>query len=312
MHLSNRNRYLLLMNIKKDKQMVPILQNVFTKRNLENIYVYHHSNINEKALHKVGLIPSKINIAHDFDSLYQYLDQNYRDEYIFKNELLKQLVIKVGTNKVSALRELAIADCIADFAVCKANDTEIFEIKTGLDSLSRLFNQLNNYYQAFTKVSVVSTPQHIKQLKANLPISSIGLYILHKNDRLEQVKAPDFNSSMLNYETIFFILRAKEKENIIKACFGKLPHVGIYYYEDELLKMFKQLPILQAQQLLNKQLQLRLLGTYHQQPELLLDFPSSLYELIYFGNYSKRKAKKLQELILNGKNEVNELTYGYE
>ena len=226
--------------------------------------------------------------------------------------MLKQLVIKVGTNKVSALRELAIAGCIADFAVCKANDTEIFEIKTGLDSLSRLANQLNNYYQAFTKVSVVSTPQYIKQLKANLPISSIGLYILHKNDRLEQVKAPDFNSSMLNYETIFFILRGKEKENIIKACFGKLPHVGIYYYEDKLLKMFKQLPILQAQQLLNKQLQLRLLGIYQQQPELLLDFPSSLYELIYFGNYSKRKVKKLQELILNGKDKVNELTYGYE
>lgn len=107
-------------------------------------------------------------------------------------------------------------------------------------------------------------------------------------------------------------MRAKEKENIIKTSFGELPHVGIYYYEDELLKMFKQLPILQAQKLLNKQLRLRLLGIYHQQPELLLDFPSSLYELIYFGNYSKRKVKKLQKLILNGKDRVNELTYGYE
>lgn len=281
--------------------MIPILQNVFTKCNLENIYVYHRSDINEKALHKIKLAPSKINIAHDFNSLYQYFDQNYRDEYIFKNELLKQLVIKVGIDKVSALRELAIADCIADLAVCKINDTEIFEIKTGLDSLSRLSNQLNNYYQAFTKVSVVSTPQYISQLKANLPIGSIGLYILHKNDQLEQVKAPDFNSNMLNYETIFYILRAKEKESIIKAYFGELPHVGIYYYEDALLKMFKQIPILQAQKLLTEQLHLRLLGLYHQQPELLLDFPSSLYELIYFGNYSKRKVKQIQRLILDSK-----------
>lgn len=276
-----------------------ILNKIFTVSNLNYILLRHTSIVNQKALTKLAL--PHINLLTDFNTLYQYLEHNYRNEYVFKNEMLNQLVINKGFDTTSALRELQISDCIADFAVANNKQFEIFEIKTGLDSLARLSNQLTNYYQAFKYVSVMMAPQYYPSIKTYLSTSDTGLYILHDNDLIETIQKPQPHVDQLTYQSIFSILRKQEYEAIIYKYYHHLSHADDMHYYRDSYHMITQLPLLDLQNELETQLKLRYLQLKPGRAKLIMDFPFSLRHAIYFSGYSNRKLAELRDIIYHEK-----------
>ena len=83
---------------------------------------------------------------------YELLERHYRHEYIYKNKLLNDFVLKQYSMEDSVLlNEFKIGGSIADTVLINGSD-KVFEIKTELDNADRLHSQLQDYYKAFRQV----------------------------------------------------------------------------------------------------------------------------------------------------------------
>ena len=76
--------------------------------------------------------------------IYKTLSRFYRCEYVYKNEIINQLLLKkYGTKHTVAFNEFKVGDSIVDFAMMNG-ESKAFEIKTSLDSPRRLKKQMDD------------------------------------------------------------------------------------------------------------------------------------------------------------------------
>ena len=115
------------------------------------------------------------------------------------------------------LNELITGNSQADIVAINGTST-VYEIKTGLDNVKRLPEQIANYTKAFDLVNVLTEESKIEEIK-NCLISTdnknIGIIFLQGN-KLETIKEAKSNIESWNLELMFSILRQKQ----IKEHFG--------------------------------------------------------------------------------------------
>ena len=73
--------------------------------------------------------------------MYRVLVSNYRCEYVYKNEIIKELLSKYGTKSTAVFNEFKVGNSIADIAFFNG-ESKAFEIKTDLDTPKRLKKQI--------------------------------------------------------------------------------------------------------------------------------------------------------------------------
>lgn len=172
--------------------------------------------------------------------IYRELKNNYRNEYYYKNTLLNKLLLGIHSiNTTTALTEIPIAKSKADFLLINGKAV-VYEIKTSLDNLDRLENQINDYYKAFDHVAVVTCRENVKTIEKKIEMINkpVGIYILQKRGTLTLVQEPKSYKKDLDKETLFKLLRKHEYENIILKMNGKLPDVSEFKYYGECKKIF--------------------------------------------------------------------------
>ena len=224
--------------------------------------------------------------------IYCELQNNYRNEYFYKNTLLNKLLLGVhSVNTTTALTEIAIAKSKADFILINGKAV-VYEIKTELDNLERLESQIDDYYKAFEHVAVVTYEKNLKQLKKVLHNIDrpVGIYVLRKNGKLGTVRKPQKYTGDLDKEIIFKLLRKSEYEYIIAQQYGYLPEVTQFQYYSTCKKMFLQIPIeesyLQVLRILKKRMQL--------EKEEFVKIPYELKFLVYFMEFTYDDYQKLE------------------
>ena len=224
--------------------------------------------------------------------IYCELQNNYRNEYFYKNTLLNKLLLGVhSVNTTTALTEIAIAKSKADFILINGKAV-VYEIKTELDNLDRLESQIDDYYKAFEHVAVVTYEKNLKQLKKVLDNIDrpVGIYVLRKNGKLGTVRKPQKYTGDLDKEIIFKLLRKSEYEYIIAQQYGYLPEVTQFQYYSTCKKMFLQIPIeesyLQVLRILKKRMQL--------EKEEFVKIPYELKFLVYFMEFTYDDYQKLE------------------
>ena len=227
--------------------------------------------------------------------IYCELQNNYRNEYFYKNTLLNKLLLGVhSVNTTTALTEIAIAKSKADFILINGKAV-VYEIKTELDNLERLESQIDDYYKAFEHVAVVTYEKNLKQLKKVLDNIDrpVGIYVLRKNGKLGTVRKPQKYTGDLDKEIIFKLLRKSEYEYIIAQQYGYLPEVTQFQYYSTCKKMFLQIPIeesyLQVLRILKKRMQL--------EKEEFVKIPYELKFLVYFMELSSDDYQKLENFL---------------
>ena len=275
------------------------LNNVFTKRNLLEIKDHQQSKYLDQALTEYQLPNIKNNFVANFNTAYQYLAKNYRNEYFIKNEMLNQMVLAQGTKHASAFRELPIDDCIADFIVNNTNSqrTQVFEIKTDLDTLKRLPNQIANYYHAFPFVNIITVNKHLPELKKHLPTNDLGIYLFDNDNHIKCLKSAKPHFDQIEYQSIFKILRKAEYEKIIFNYYHELPDIDAFHQYEYYYHMFKQIPLPLVQLQLEQRLKSRYLNIYPKDPGLMWQIPYCLREVVYFANFSRLQVKKLIKIL---------------
>jgi len=156
--------------------------------------------------------------------IYSILANHYQNEYIFKNEFLNNWLIKeLGETNSQIFSEFRVGNSIADLVMFNGC-SRIFEIKTELDSDSRLSSQIKNYDKAFNQIFLI-IPESKLQIYEKQD-ASIGLITYGpKRDNTFSV----YRNAKLNLDiepsTIMSILHTNEYKSIVNKYYGSLPQM---------------------------------------------------------------------------------------
>ena len=230
-------------------------------------------------------------IGEAISEIYHFMDCEYRNEYFYKNTILNQLLIKKhDLYNTAALTELPIGDSKAYFIMINGRGV-VYEIKTDLDNLLRLENQIKDYYKVFSYVYVVVGNKQLSHVKEFLKDQKVGIYELTASGKLICRKKALCNKENLSYEAMFQVLRKAEFESILLKHFHKLPEVNSFQYYRECQKWLERVNIITLQKDVMKCLKARTLMLVENKLEEKVP-----YELRFYAYFSKRINSNYQEI----------------
>lgn len=175
------------------------------------------------------------------ETAYGYLIKNYRNEYIYKNTLVNNILFgRHSLNTATMLNEFKIANSIADTVIINGTST-VYEIKTELDSPDKLQKQIEDYKKAFVKIYLVTHHSLTSRYISFIKNSNIGLLSLSGRFNLTEVKGAEADYTCLNNDVMMKCLRKDEYSFIIKNYFGALPNVSNIKFFIECLKLARQI-----------------------------------------------------------------------
>lgn len=221
-----------------------------------------------------------------FERGWDRLAANYRNEYVYKNELAGRLVFKRHSPRTAGFEvELRVGSSIADVVVANGTTTA-YEIKTEFDTCRRLSSQTNDYLKAFDRVYVVTHPAHVPRYERELD-PRVGLIVLANKHSLTPYRDATTNLENIDPRTVFRCMRRQEYLSAIESTLGPVPNMpnGLIgaYCED----LFKQLSAAQAHKCFVKALKTR--TTNKTNVAFVLRLPPSLRALGYATPLSGRQ-----------------------
>ncbi len=235
----------------------------------------------------------KHTIADSYNCFYNILLSQYRCEYVYKNEIARQLLLKKHSfNDAKLFTEVEVASSKADVLIINGTST-VYEIKTELDTFDRLQNQLNSYNLVFDKVYVVTHPTKISTLKTLID-KKVGIIVLDDEGNLLTIRQAVSNKKNLSTEHIFGILNKEEYLNIIKKHFGYIPIAQPVYIYEVCKNLFSTLDSKVAHDYMVKELKKRKSSSY------LNNFLDSLPDSLKLVAVNTKLTSKDCNLINNG------------
>lgn len=274
-----------------------LLNKIFTVNSLKKIINNKNNELYKMTVESLNLNVDKISTNLDaLKKIYEYMNKFHRNEYFYKNTLINKILLGRHSVRTStAIRELPISNNILDLLMINGVG-QVYEIKTGLDNLNRLQDQLDSYYKVFSYCNVVTDSSHLESVKAIVDSTPTGIILLTKRGTLHIEKEVCQYDNELNSKEMFKVLRKGEFENIIKRRFGYLPNVGQSKYYDECFNLFDSIEIKEAQSLMLKELKMRSFinkANY----DYFLNIPKELKALVYFSNYGIKEYNELGKFL---------------
>lgn len=173
--------------------------------------------------------------------IYFVLSENYQNEYIFKNEFLNNWLIKeLGETGSQIFSEFRVGDSIADLVMFNGC-SKIFEIKTELDSDSRLTLQLQNYEKAFNQIFLIIPKSKLSIYEKQ--DASIGLitYAPKSENAFSIYRKAKLNLD-IEPSTIMSILHTNEYKSIVCKYFGSLPQMTSFNQHKVCSELISEIP----------------------------------------------------------------------
>lgn len=267
-----------------------LLNRVFSRNTFKKLIEGYAEDTYVTAIKRYINDPKDKNNYQMISIIYKELRKNYRNEYFYKNTLLNKLLLGIHSPKTTtALTEVPVNRSKADFILINGKAV-VYEIKTELDNLDRLENQIKDYYKAFNHVSVVTCEANYKSLEQMLSGTSVGIYLLTHRDSLSERKEPKEDNTKLDRNTIFKILRKYEYESILLEYYGYLPEVSQFNYYNECKLMFCNIDIEVSYKLFLQELKKRNLIDI----KLYSEVPYELKFLMYFFQLKQKEYHNLK------------------
>lgn len=218
------------------------LNNLFSKRSLQMLLRGESCAAFAEALAVAEIYPVSMTNGQALSAVYRYMSKHYRNEYFYKNTLLKKLVFGLHSPKTTtAICEQPIADSVADFIMVNGKAV-VYEIKTDLDNFARLDHQIADYYKAFRFVNIVCSESAASKLVEAYADSPVGICVLTKRSCISQRKRPEEQLCSLDSSIQFSVLRKKERDCILLQTNHSLPDVSPVRYYRSCLELFNQIP----------------------------------------------------------------------
>lgn len=173
---------------------------------------------------------------------YNLLEQHYRHEYIYKNKLLNDYVLRYyALEDTVLLNEFRIGQSIAD-AVLINGTNKVFEIKTELDTPERLYNQLADYYKVFTEVYLFTHASLLDKYLRVLP-AHVGVLVYTEEGQVSEYRRSQSYSGNLDPAFMMASLRKSEYTELVKRLVGFIPSATPAFFYRSCLAILQQLPV---------------------------------------------------------------------
>jgi hypothetical protein len=235
---------------------------------------------------------SSTTVKHLLVESYKLIQRNYPNEYVYKNEAIRKLILKNHPSGDAAiLSEFNCNVSKADILVANGTCT-VYEIKTDLDTLNRLEEQLSSYTKTFPHVNVLCSPASLSKVLGMVKQKSVGLIVYNPKTRaFETVKESTEDLSVLIPEFMFSTFRMSEYKRIALEEFGYIPQVSNTKIYKTCLDLYKRLPIETQKEWLTKTLRERRIS--REQHAFAKSLPVSLYSLAVSRHYGKQQRENI-------------------
>lgn len=219
-------------------------------------------------------LQKELNLYDLYENLYSYLLKNYRNEYVYKNEITKKILLgRHSISTASLLPEFRVGKNKADLVLVNGSSTA-FEIKSEYDSFKRLPQQLDTYLKVFEYVNVVTCPSFKNKIMSQIP-NEVGVLVLSKRNSLSLIREPVSNLHNIDLSILFDSLRKPEYLQIIKSYYDAVPDAPNTLIHNVCKELFCKIPLENAISLVNSALKER--SDLSILKELFDQLPTSLY-----------------------------------
>jgi len=240
----------------------------FNKLLRYNDYSFINHNIRTYDISKVG---SRFGNYYEYIRfVYGELRKQYRNEYVYKNTLINELLInKYGVKDTIAINEYSVGNSIADIVMFNGT-SKAFEIKTELDSSKRLKGQLSDYTKIFKENFIVTHKSLTdKYLKEDDTIGIIQIVEFPRSLKIEEIR-PAQTNNYIDPQFLMRSVRTEEYKSIVKNHYGSLPKMtsfDMFKICSELIQNIPQenLNSLFIDQMKKRHSNMNELGTFHKE-----------------------------------------------
>lgn len=170
------------------------------------------------------------------------LKRDNRHEYVYKAALIEK--IQHGTHSVRTacmLNEFRVDTSKADAVLFNGTATA-YEIKSERDSLSRLPDQIDNFYKVFPNVNVIAGENHIGSILAKTP-SHLGVMLLSRRYQISQVRTATPFYGKISARSILDCIQIKEAKIILENLGIEVPNVPNTMLRNEIMNLFQDVPM---------------------------------------------------------------------
>lgn len=271
-----------------------LLNNIFSNTNFSSFIEHKRLSCFCELVRRYIKDPDGKTNGELISEIYSEIKKNHRNEYYYKNTVLNNLLCRPDHDYKStiAFSELPVSNSIADFVLLngKAN---VYEIKTEFDNFTRLKNQLQDYLKAFPYVSVITSMSHLNNLLELQKGTFFGIFLLHDNGKLEEIKTPKKCVEYLDAQTMFNMLHKKEYEDLLNHFCIMPKNISDFTRYTKCLEVFKTIPMENLYPEFIKLLKRREKIEY----ETFVSLPEEIRAVSYFGKYNRNKIKKLNNFL---------------
>lgn len=162
-----------------------------------------------------GGLGRKRRVRDIFDLAYAQVLRDYPCEYVFKNEIYRQRKQPVG----DLVDEFWVGNTRAD-VVLTGETISVYEVKTDLDSFTRLDNQLASYSTVFDRVYLVTSAS--RAVATKVP-EHVGILLLDAAGIIQEHRPAVSNKDATSVEAIHHAMRGLEVLAYCNERFGAPP-----------------------------------------------------------------------------------------
>lgn len=153
-------------------------------------------------------------VADILDAAFVSLVREFPVEYVFKSCALERLLFgRHSPNTTAFYTEFPVGDSRADLLMVNGR-AHVYEIKTRYDDLTRLSAQLNDYYRAFTHVTVFVDEAQATAVASCVP-EYTGIAVLARNYSIRTIRPANEHSCDLEHAQVFKMLHQAEYMSIL-------------------------------------------------------------------------------------------------
>lgn len=186
-----------------------------------------------------ALVDDDAPLGAAFDTAYRQLADEYRCEYVFKTAVIHHALHAEPT--ANPFVGLPVVSSIADVVIA-GQTAAAFEIKTDLDSFSRLELQLFSYSRCFDKVFVVVSTTKADRALDDVP-DHVGVLMCDHDAGVMQARPASGGHAQLDITSIFRVLRQDERLAVLHRQTGYTADVPSARLYSRTAELFAQLPI---------------------------------------------------------------------
>lgn len=249
-------------------------------------YSYLDSLLNERELNR------RCSTYEDgLSVIYRKMRQSYRNEYVYKNELINKWLLKhYGTRNTVYFSEFRVGSSIADLAMFNG-ESKAFEIKSDIDSPVRLGQQLRDYALFFDKVYIVVPYKKVEEYLLCIDVH-IGVLTIEDSGRTVEISEyrPAMQNDTFDVHYAMQVLRTNEYLNIIQRKIGCVPDVPVGRMYSVCEQLMKSIPTEELRMEILKEIKQRRTKSFK-----LRKCPSMLRQMFLSLNLTQVQADELQK-----------------